>query len=76
MAVPEGGDYPPDMKVLNFPHNLTFHAENGEHNIMVTSPRPGAWFLLAYINKREKKDYVQEVRGIFAKKTALRVLLF
>jgi hypothetical protein len=50
------------MKTLQFPHNLTFHAENGEHSLLISSPNPGDWFLLAYMNKKEKTDYVQEVK--------------
>lgn len=61
MANSDGGRYPANMKVLNLPHNLTFHPENGEHSLLVSSPEPGDWFLLAYLNKKEKTDYVQEV---------------
>ena len=63
VSVPDGGRFPPDMKVLQYPHNLTFHPENGEHSLLVTSPEPGNWFLLAYINKKQNTDYVQEVRS-------------
>ena len=61
MSSPDGGQFPPGMKVLQFPRNLTFHPENGEHSLLINSPEPGNWFLLAYINKKEKTDYVQEV---------------
>ena len=49
------------MKILQSPQNLTFLPENGEHSLLITSPEPGNWFLLAYINRKEKKGYVQEV---------------
>ena len=62
VSSPDGGRLPPNMKVLQRPYNLTFHPENGEHSMVVTSPDPGNWFLLAYINKKEKTDYVQEVK--------------
>ena len=63
MSTPDGGRLPADMKVFGqLPNNLTFHPENGEHSMVVTSPDPGNWFLLAYINKKEKTDYVQEVK--------------
>ena len=61
VSSPDGGQFPPGMKVLQFPRNLTFHPENGEHSLLINSPEPGNWFLLAYINKKEKTDYVQEV---------------
>ena len=64
MASPDGGRLPPGMKVLQLPHNLTFHPENGEHSLVVASPEPGNWFLLAYINKKEKTDYAQEVKSL------------
>jgi hypothetical protein len=60
ISTPDGGLFPPGMKTLQFPHNLTFHAENGEHSLLISSPNPGDWFLLAYMNKTEKTDYVQE----------------
>ena len=63
VSTPDGGRLPADMKVFGqLPNNLTFHPENGEHSMVVTSPDPGNWFLLAYINKKEKTDYVQEVK--------------
>ena len=63
MSTPDGGRLPADMKVFGqLLNDLTFHPENGEHSMVVTSPDPGNWFLLAYINKKEKTDYVQEVK--------------
>jgi hypothetical protein len=30
----------------------------------VTSPVPGSWYMLAYINRQQKKDFVQQVTAV------------
>jgi hypothetical protein len=49
------------MSVPKHAHNLTFRPENGRHSLLVTSPVPGEWYMLAYINRQQKKDFVQQV---------------
>jgi len=58
---PDGGRFPDYMSVPRHAHNLTFRPENGRHSLLVTSPVPGSWYMLAYINRQQKKDFVQQV---------------
>lgn len=58
---PDGGRFPEFMSVPKHAHNLTFRPENGRHSLLVTSPVPGEWYMLAYINRQQKKDFVQQV---------------
>ena len=57
------GRFPDGMRPLHQPHNLTFNPENGEHTLLVSSPLPGHWFMLAYVQSQQRRyyDYNQEV---------------
>ena len=58
---PDGGRFPEFMTTPRHAHNLTFRPENGRHTLLVTSPVPGEWYMLAYTNRQQKKDFVQQV---------------
>ena len=61
MVNPEGGLFPETMRPFEEPRNLTFNPENGEHSLMVSSPMPGDWYMLAFVNKKVFMDYTQQV---------------
>ena len=43
-------------------HNLTFDPLEGRANLMINSPLPDDWFMLAHTNKRdEEMDFVERV---------------
>ncbi len=52
MVVADGGRFPDRATPMSRPHNLTFNPENGVHSLAVSSPLPGDWYLLAFVNKR------------------------
>jgi len=62
VVVPDGGRFPDGVRPLGIFHNLTFNPENGEHSILVPSPEPGRWFMLAHSTEAKNLDFAQEVR--------------
>ena len=63
----DGGSFPENMKVFGdmVSHNLTFDPLEGRANLVINSPLPDDWFMLAHTNKRdEEMDFVQRVRNI------------
>ena len=61
----DGGSFPENMKVFGdmVSHNLTFDPLEGRANLVINSPLPDDWFMLAHTNKRdEEMDFVQRVR--------------
>ena len=63
MVNPDEGRFPEYMYLTEHSHNLTFNPSNGEHNVRVTSPKPGDWFMLAYVNKKVHPDFMEKVIG-------------
>ena len=60
----DGGSFPENMKVFGdmVTHNLTFDPLEGRANLMINSPLPDDWFMLAHTNKRdEEMDFVERV---------------
>ena len=60
----DGGSFPENMKVFGdmVSHNLTFDPLEGRANLVINSPLPDDWFMLAHTNKRDKEmDFVQRV---------------
>jgi hypothetical protein len=61
----DGGSFPENMKVFGdmVSHNLTFDPLEGRANLVINSPLPDDWFMLAHTNKRDAEmDFVQRVR--------------
>jgi hypothetical protein len=62
---PEGGRFPEKMKPMGVYHNTTFNPEDGDHNIRITSPTPGSWFMFVYTTAAAASQYdnfAQKVR--------------
>ena len=62
----DGGSFPENMKVFGdmISHNLTFDPLEGRASLIINSPLPDDWFMLAHTNPRNREmDFVQRVSG-------------
>ena len=64
IVISDGGSFPENMKVFGdmVSHNLTFDPLEGRANLIINSPLPDDWFMLAHTNPRNREmDFVQRV---------------
>ena len=62
----DGGSFPENMKIFGdmVTHNLTFDPLEGRANLVINSPLPDDWFMLAHTNRRQEDEemgFVQRV---------------
>ena len=62
----DGGSFPENMKIFGDmgPPNLTFDPLEGRANLVINSPLPDDWFMLAHTNRRQEDEemgFVQRV---------------